>query len=319
VEKSHAVRRSVLIGVVVALVLAGSAGAWTLIGAGAAVGSPIADDATATATVKPAPAKARTPRKPAKKTEPAKKTRPAKKAESVTAEPAGTTAPAKPTTTATPKKSTPAVVPTPVPQRPRIMALGDSITYGIGSTSRTGYRTRLVERLAERGVTVDMVGSEHSGRGGGDLDHEGHPGWRIDEIAAHIGPWMARSRPDVVLLDIGTNDYVQKYRTRTAPQRLARLIDATLAASPTVRVVVARLLVCVGAQRAAGITRLNAAIPRIAADAGPRVSVADMSAISTAHTTDGLHPDDGGYRRMTDRWLTALTPLLAAPPGRATA
>jgi lysophospholipase L1-like esterase len=84
-------------------------------------------------------------------------------------------------------------------------------------------------------------------------------------------------------------------------------------------VVVAKLLVCVGAERATGIGRLNAAIPGIVADAGPRVSTADMSSIPTAHTTDGLHPDDEGYRRMTRRWLVALTPLLAGSAAGPTA
>jgi lysophospholipase L1-like esterase len=224
---------------------------------------------------------------------------------------AGSPADAQPSTR--PVLSTPVPPLTPVPERPRIMALGDSITYGIGSTSRTGYRTALGARLTAAGVQYDLVGSQHSGSGAGDLDHEGHPGWRVDQVADRVDGWLAAARPDVVLLDIGTNDYVQAYRTGRAPKRLARLIDAILAASPTVRVVVAKLLVCIGADRAAGITALNAAIPDIAAEAGPRVTVADMSGISTDDTVDGLHPDDFGYRQMAALWFDALRPVLALP------
>jgi lysophospholipase L1-like esterase len=291
--------------IAILVALGAGAAAWTLAG-----GTASAAGVEPTATPRPVRATKAAPRSAG-----SPKRAPASRATSPAAEPTSTATSRVERTrdaTRTPKPApttSPAAL-TPVPEQPRIMMLGDSITYGIGSASRTGYRTGLGARLAEVGVEYDFVGSQHSGRGEGDLDHEGHPGWRIDEIAENIDGWMAAIRPDVVLLDIGTNDYVQAYRTGRAPQRLAGLIDAILQASPTVRVVVAKLLVCGGADRAAGITELNAAIPGIAAAAGPRVSVADMSDIATTHTVDGLHPDDTGYRMMARRWFTALKPVL---------
>lgn len=212
----------------------------------------------------------------------------------------------------------PPVLPSPVapsPTRPaaaaiRILPLGDSLTWGVGSSDRAGYRTRLRTALTDAGLKVDLVGSRRSGTGP-DTDHEGHPGRRIDEIDARLARWVRAADPDVVLLDIGTNDYVQGYDTAHAPARLARLVDRITVLAPDAHIVVAKLLVIAGDRRAAGVRRLNAAVPRIAAARRARVSVADMSRIPTSNTVDGVHPTDLGYRQMTHQWLQALRPVLA--------
>jgi lysophospholipase L1-like esterase len=190
----------------------------------------------------------------------------------------------------------------------RIMPLGDSITYGIGSSTRNGYRADLAARLAAAGVDVDFVGTQRNGTG--DADHEGHPGWRIDEVRNWIDDWMAAAQPDVVLLNIGTNDYVQNFDPELAPARLSDLIDRILVTSPTTRVVVARLLVSIGEKRARGIAAFDAAVPGIVAAKGPRVTVADMSRVPNRNTVDGLHPNDLGYRQMSYQWFEALRPVL---------
>src|SRR5215813_8194488 len=67
----------------------------------------------------------------------------------------------------------------------RVMPLGDSITDG--STVPGGYRINLWQRMAAGGYTVDFVGSEFNGPAAlGDHDHEGHSGWRIDQLDANI-------------------------------------------------------------------------------------------------------------------------------------
>ena len=71
----------------------------------------------------------------------------------------------------------------------RVMPLGDSITEGTQVPG--GYRIGLWQRLACGRYTVDFVGSQFNGPGSlGDHDHEGHPGWRIDQIDANITGWL---------------------------------------------------------------------------------------------------------------------------------
>lgn len=74
----------------------------------------------------------------------------------------------------------------------RVMPLGDSITDGFNVPG--GYRINLWQRMASGGHTVDLVGSGFNGPAAlGDHDHEGHSGWRIDQLdARHRRPTLVR-------------------------------------------------------------------------------------------------------------------------------
>src|SRR4051812_49089883 len=115
----------------------------------------------------------------------------------------------------------------------RVMPLGDSITDGYNVPG--GYRIELWQRMASAGNVVDFVGSGSNGPANlGDHDHEGHSGWRIDQLDANIVGWLGTSAPRTVLLHIGTNDMNQNYDIANAPARLSALIDKIRANAPTV-------------------------------------------------------------------------------------
>src|ERR1044071_4924198 len=91
-----------------------------------------------------------------------------------------------------------------------VMPLGDSITEGTQVPG--GYRIGLWQRLSGAGYRVDFVGTQFNGPSAlGDHDHQGHPGWRIDQISANITGWLGTAQPRSVLLHIGTNDILQNY------------------------------------------------------------------------------------------------------------
>src|SRR4030042_494207 len=98
-----------------------------------------------------------------------------------------------------------AIADTPV----KIMPLGDSITYGVGSTDN-GYRGPLGVNLATIDCNFDFVGSQPTPA----PDHEGHPGWHADgcpipslgDILDNVYNWLTANPADIVLLHIGTND-----------------------------------------------------------------------------------------------------------------
>ena len=71
-----------------------------------------------------------------------------------------------------------------------------------------------------------------------DRNHEGHSGWRIDQIDSQVGGWLSTYQPDVVLLLIGTNDIVQDYQLNTAPARLAALLDRIHQLRPATKLIV---------------------------------------------------------------------------------
>ncbi|WP_030453385.1 lectin [Herbidospora cretacea] len=191
----------------------------------------------------------------------------------------------------------------------RVMPLGDSITEGTQVPG--GYRIGLWQRLAAARYTVDFVGTQFNGPGSlGDHDHQGHPGWRIDQIDANVTGWLRTHNPRTVLLHIGTNDILQNYNVSTAPQRLSTLIDRITATVPNADVLVATIIPLSSAGQAAAARTFNAAIPGIVWDkvsAGKRVHLVDMySKLTTSDLIDGIHPTAGGYDKMAAAWYAAL-------------
>ncbi|MDH2430807.1 ricin-type beta-trefoil lectin domain protein [Sphaerisporangium sp. TRM90804] len=188
----------------------------------------------------------------------------------------------------------------------RVMPLGDSITDGYNVPG--GYRIDLWQRLVAGGYTVDFVGSGFNGPASlGDHDHEGHSGWRIDQIDANIVGWLQRYTPRTVLLHIGTND-MWSNDPGGAANRLAALIDRITNTSPGTEVFVATIIPLPGAANT--VRSFNAAIPGIVqtrANAGRRVHLVDMyNALTSADLADGIHPNAGGYNKMAAVWYNAL-------------
>src|SRR5215475_11187252 len=188
----------------------------------------------------------------------------------------------------------------------RVMPLGDSITDGYNVPG--GYRIGLWQRLAGGGYTADFVGSGFNGPPElGDHDHEGHPGWRIDQIDANIVGWLRATAPHTVLLHIGTNDMNQNFDVANAPARLSTLVDHILATMPGVEVFVAQITPESDPTQEARVQAYNAALPGVVQSKGPQVHLVDMhSALTTADLADGVHPNATGYDKMAAVWYSAL-------------
>jgi lysophospholipase L1-like esterase len=191
----------------------------------------------------------------------------------------------------------------------RVMPLGDSITEGTQVPG--GYRIGLWQRLSGAGYRVDFVGTQFNGPSSlGDHDHEGHPGWRIDQIDANIAGWLRTAAPRTVLLHIGTNDVLQNYNLAGAPNRLSTLIDHITAGAPAADVFVATIIPLASASQEAAVRTFNAAVPGIVqskVNSGKHVHLVDMhAALTAADLTDGIHPTAAGYDKMAATWYAAM-------------
>ncbi len=191
----------------------------------------------------------------------------------------------------------------------RVMPLGDSITEGTQVPG--GSRIGLWQRFTGAGYRVDFVGSQFNGPASlGDHDHQGHPGWRIDQIDANVVGWLRNTNPRTVLLHIGTNDILQNFNVGGAPGRLSALIDRITATAPSADVFVATIIPLANSGQEAAVRTFNAAIPGIVqgkVNAGKRVHLVDMhAALTTADLIDGIHPTATGYDKMATTWYAAL-------------
>jgi hypothetical protein len=78
----------------------------------------------------------------------------------------------------------------------RILTVGDSLT------AIFRYQKALRDHLGKGGHHAVFVGSQ----GTGDDKHEGRSGWQIGQIEDNLVQWLDDAKPNVVLLQIGTNN-----------------------------------------------------------------------------------------------------------------
>jgi lysophospholipase L1-like esterase len=213
----------------------------------------------------------------------------------------------------------------------KILALGDSITAGVGSTTNGSYRVDLFRKARQNGQTITFVGSMQGGPPAVDgvpfpAANEGHSGYTIDDGGGHpgIAPLVVtalnRYQPHIVTLMIGTNDVGIQLDLSNAPARLGALIDTIQTAAPAALVVVAQITPIVSEPDDARVATYNAAMPALVASraaAGKHILLVDMHSafkknpnFAADFMRDNLHPKDAGYTVMSDVWYAAIGPLL---------
>ena len=195
----------------------------------------------------------------------------------------------------------------------RLMPLGDSITWGTESTTQNGYRGPLSIALSSQVASQDFVGTQINGTMT-DPDNEGHPGYKISDIAALTNASLNTYKPNLVLLDAGINDLGQNYQISSAPSRLASLIDQILAAEPDATVLVATLIINGDPTLESERETFNSQLPAIVqarANAGKHVALVDMGALTLADLSGTLHPNDTGYQLMANAWDASIQQTIA--------
>jgi hypothetical protein len=215
----------------------------------------------------------------------------------------------------------------------RIMPLGDSITAGNSSgvddvTQRISYRKDLWDSLLAGNRSVNFVGSLINGEfyAGFDPDHEGHGGWRDDQIALNIydnggANWLSNTPADVILLHIGTNALNP---SPTDVESILNEIDQyETANNATVIVILARIINMVPVN--SSVTQFNdnvRAMAQTRINNGDKIILVDMEngaglvyAFQPAGDMwDSLHPYASGYTKMANVWINALIGILPACP-----
>jgi len=226
-----------------------------------------------------------------------------------------------------------------------ILPLGDSITFGCGDNflcgdqctafevlgfagvpkTQTGFRGPLWHKLSPGSVTSpdwDFVGTHQNGPDDTDRDHEGYPGYTIENIIDNRDGWLAL-KPDVILLHLGTNNMGRGLQQAdVALEKMEILLDAIFEGLPNVRLLLSTLI---GSNIAYGGKQhlpFNEGIREFAskyAGNGRNVELVDMareSAIGedgcaaayccTLSFPTGIHPSSKGYPLMADVWYNHL-------------
>jgi lysophospholipase L1-like esterase len=212
----------------------------------------------------------------------------------------------------------------------KIMPLGDSITDGIDSTqgyaSNGGYRLELFRLAVTAGHDITFVGTQPPNGPTGNVagqpfprNHEGISGNTIAQVAARIDGELVANPPNIVLLQIGTNNLYQGMAA-DIPGQLASLLDQITSGAPDALVVVAQITPLGGQFPNNGVDEYNATIPGIVQErvsAGKHMIVVDQFTriastpnFVTALLPDNIHPNAAGYAIMGETWYGAIEALL---------
>ncbi|KAK4236073.1 carbohydrate esterase [Achaetomium macrosporum] len=196
----------------------------------------------------------------------------------------------------------------------RMMPLGASITYGQASSDGNGYRQALRTQAVGAGNAVNMVGSRQAGTMA-DNDVEGWPGYRIEEVHAKAmaSGSTPKWKPNVVLINAGTNDATQNFNVSTAGARMEAMIRDLWRVSPRAVIVLSTLLVNKNPDAERNVLAINRQLKDLAGklrDGEKRKLVlVDMHSDAgpgTSDLADDTHPNDVGYRKMANVWFAGL-------------
>jgi len=213
----------------------------------------------------------------------------------------------------------------------KILPLGDSITHA--NSSYYSYRYNLWKKLIDHDINFDFIGSMDTNFGGNpdwpeykglsfDSDHEGHYGWRAEELlygratAPELGDltdWLEVYTPDIVLLHIGTNDIGAGQSHISTSNEIKQIIDTIRLKNPDVTVLLAKIIPRSWTYN--DIIAFNEYIEPIAQDKSlprsPVIVVDQWTGFDYEEDTyDNTHPDASGEEKMAEKWFQAILPCL---------
>ena len=225
-----------------------------------------------------------------------------------------------------------------------LMCLGDSITDGFWLPG--GYRNTLCRLISDAGFAqeVDMIGPNWGGSGY-DPQHAGYSGFSVDNIAqedsisgqrtgvsSFIDKLLTDYPPDVVFMQLGTNDILSLYDLDHFGERLGKLVDTVLDALPADGMLYLATLPVMDATNTLYISEYyftvdsmdqavencNAQIRALAKerqDAGKPIRIAEINKVLTkADLFDGVHPSESGYEKMGQFWFKTLNEYRSGTP-----
>jgi lysophospholipase L1-like esterase len=201
----------------------------------------------------------------------------------------------------------------------KIVPLGNSITQGnINTAGANTYRRNFWNKLTSAGYNVDFVGSLDTDNNGNsfpdstfDHDHEGHWGWRADQIVDNLSGWLNGYTPDVAIIHIGSNDAMQNNTVSSTLDEIEDIIGIFRNDNPQITIFLAQILPLEDANRNTRIDGINAGLVPLASSLDQpqsRIILVDHNSgwIIADHTYDGVHPNEAGEEKMAQKWFSAF-------------
>jgi acyl-CoA thioesterase I len=178
-----------------------------------------------------------------------------------------------------------------------IVALGDSLTAGLGVAPDEAYPARLDARLRREGFAYRVINAGVSG------DTSAGGLRRVD--------WVLRAKPEIVIVALGANDGLRGQSPQVMRDNLEAIVARLQAAGARVLLVGMRLPPNYGAEYAREFEAVFPAVARRAKVAFMPFLLDGVAADARLNQADGIHPSAAGYAVIAERIWPHLRPLLA--------
>ena len=187
----------------------------------------------------------------------------------------------------------------PVPARPRVVFLGDSLTAGLGLDRSQSVPFLIQERLDKEGYAYEVVNAGVSGdTSAGGLS-------RLD--------WSLQGDVKVLVLELGANDGLRGLPVASMKRNLDEIIRRTRSRGITVLLTGMEAPPNYGADYTAEFRRAYAELAKEHRVAVLPFYLEGVAGIANLNLSDGMHPNPAGSRMIEATVWRALEPLLEKP------
>ena len=178
-----------------------------------------------------------------------------------------------------------------------IVAMGDSLTAGLGVEENEAYPARLAAELTARGLNYRVINGGISGE--------------TSSGARERTRWVLSSHPDIVILETGANDGLRGLD----PQLLEKNLDEMVATFQENHVTVVLCGMEMVRNLGADYTTAFAAVyPKVAKRRGVIFMpffLAGVAGEPGLNQADNLHPTKAGYEKIVDNLLPYILEAIA--------
>ncbi len=178
-----------------------------------------------------------------------------------------------------------------------IVALGDSLTAGLGVDADEAFPARLQVRLRREGYAYRVVNAGVSG------DTTAGGLRRVD--------WVLRTNPEIVIVALGANDGLRGQSPQAVRANLEEIVARLQAAGARVLLAGMRLPPNYGAEFTKEFEALFPAVARRAKIAFMPFLLDGVATDPRLNQPDGIHPTAAGHQVIADHLWSYLRPLLS--------
>ena len=177
-----------------------------------------------------------------------------------------------------------------------VVALGDSLTAGLGVAADEAFPARLQARLRAEGYDYRVVNAGVSG------DTTAGGLRRVD--------WALHAHPDVVIVALGANDGLRGQSPQAIRANLEEIVARLQASGARVLLVGMRLPPNYGAEYTKEFEAVFPAVARRAKVSLMPFLLDGVAGIPRLNQADGIHPTAAGHQVIADHLWPYLRPLL---------